>query len=85
METLDQARARSEASGRYRSMLCNDCYFISELGRCQNALAQTRYSSRMYGEAACEDWVDFKEVKSGKVKVRNPVHKHANYTGVFKP
>lgn len=80
-ETLEQARARSEASGRYRSQVCNNCYFISQLGRCQNLLSKPRYATECWNRDACEDWVFNRDGAT----VRNKVHLDFNYKNIFKP
>lgn len=53
-DTIDIAKARSEASDRYRSKVCAECRWISTLGRCQQT--GPRYASIVIGKEACEDF-----------------------------
>ena len=55
-ETLEQARARSEASGRTRSLMrCDACKFWSSGERCQRAISPA-YSRKTSAEAYCQQW-----------------------------
>ena len=55
-ETIEQARARSEASGRTRSqMRCDSCAYLSAGSRCNRALSRN-YSLRVNPENYCQQW-----------------------------
>ncbi len=46
------AKAKSEASNRYRSKVCSECRYISVGGRCN--CIEGRYAEKVFGREACE-------------------------------